>query len=289
MIRHSVPETLREEELSRYLKRAWPLLPGHVLRDILKKKDVRIGGVRSGKGSMVRGGDEIEIYAPDKYFSQEVQIVFNDGALLAAVKPQGLPSLSDQAGVGADTMQQRLTRMFPTAKLCHRLDTATGGVMLASLNEDVEQKAFDTFKNHWIRKRYKAVLCAKPPKEDLLLTAYLKKDSKGASVFISDRPSSGAKQILTRLHLLKPLGRGLYLAELEPITGRTHQLRAHMAHISCPILGDDKYGDRARNKAEGFAGKLCLWCEEMQITKESPLSGYADRLFHADCPEWIQK
>ena len=68
MIKHTVPSKLRQEELSRYLKRAWPLLPGHVLRELLKKKDVRIGGVKSGKGDLVRGGDTLEIYAADKYF-----------------------------------------------------------------------------------------------------------------------------------------------------------------------------------------------------------------------------
>ena len=289
MIRHTIPSALREEELSRYLKRAWPLLPGHVLRDLLKKKDVRIAGVRSGKGAIVRGGDEIEIYAADKYFTAEAETVFDDGRLIAAVKPQGLPSLPDQDGVGADTMEIRLQRKYPTAKLCHRLDAATGGVMLAALDSETEEKAFDAFKNHQMRKTYKAVLCAKPPKEDMTLKAYLKKDAKKATVYVSDKPSNGAKEIVTRLHVVKKLRGGFYLAELEPVTGRTHQLRAHMAHISCPILGDDKYGDRSRNKDAGFMGRLCLWCEEMQIPKDSPLSAYAGIKFRADCPEWIEE
>ena len=289
MIRHTIPSALREEEISRYLKRAWPLLPGHVMRDLLKKKDIRICGVKSGKGAMVRGGDEIEIYAPDKYFMPEAEIVFDDGHLIAAVKPQGLPSLPDQDGVGADTMEVRLQRTYPSAKLCHRLDAATGGVMLAALDNETEEKAFEAFKNHQMRKTYKAVLCAKPPKDDMTLKAYLKKDAKKSTVYVSDKASAGAKEIITRLHLVKKLRGGFYLAELEPVTGRTHQLRAHMAHISCPILGDDKYGDRQRNKDAGFMGKLCLWCEEMQIPKDSPLSAYTGIKFRADCPEWIEE
>ena len=289
MIRHTIPSALREEEISRYLKRAWPLLPGHVLRDLMKKKDVRIGGVKCGKGAMVRGGDEIEIYAADKYFTAEAEITFDDGRLIAAVKPQGLPSLPDQDGVGADTMEIRLQRKYPSAKLCHRLDAATGGIMLAALDSETEAKAFDVFKNHQLRKTYKAVLCAKPPKDDMTLKAYLKKDAKKSTVFVSDKASNGAKEIITRLHLVKKLPGGFWLAELEPVTGRTHQLRAHMAHISCPILGDDKYGDRSRNKDAGFMGKLCLWCEEMQILGDSPLSAYAGIKFRADCPEWIEE
>ena len=289
MIRHKIPSALREEEISRYLKRAWPLLPGHVLRDLMKKKDVRIGGVKCGKGAIVRGGDEIEIYAAAKYFEPAAEIIFNDGSLIAAVKPQGLPSLPDQDGVGADTMEIRLQRAFPTAKLCHRLDAATGGVMLASLNDEINEKAFENFKNHNLSKIYKAVLCNKPPKDDMVLKAWLKKDAKKSTVYVSDKVSGGAKEIITRLHIVKKLPDGFYLAELEPVTGRTHQLRAHMAHISCPILGDDKYGDRSRNRDAGFIGKLCLWCEEMQITEDSPLSTYAGIKFRADCPEWIKE
>lgn len=289
MIRHTVPTAVREEELSRYIRRAWPLLPGYVLRDLLKKKDVRISGVRSGKGDMVHGGDELEIYAAQKYFEADAEILFDDGRLIAAVKPQGLPSMADQDGVGADTMELRIQRKYPSARLCHRLDAPTGGVMLAALDADTESRAFEVFKTHSLRKIYRAILCAKPPKDDMLLRAYLKKDAKKSTVYVSDTAGNGAKEIVTRVHLVGKLKNGLCFAELEPITGRTHQLRAHMAHISCPILGDDKYGDRTRNKSEGFAGRLCLWCEEMQIFEDSPLSAYAGVKFHADCPEWIQK
>ena len=126
MIRHTVPPKVRQEELSRYLKRAWPLLPGHVLRELLKKKDVRIGGVKSGKGDVIHGGDTLEIYAAEKYFVIPAELIFDDGRLLAAIKPQGLPSLPDAEDVGADTMEARMQRSHPGAKLCHRLDAGTG-------------------------------------------------------------------------------------------------------------------------------------------------------------------
>ena len=288
MIRHEVPAGMKPEELSRYLKRAWPLLPGFVLRDLLKKKDVRINGAKSAKGDLVRGGDILEIYAPEKHFCPEAEIIFDDGHLLAAVKPQGLPSLPDQDGVGADTMQARLQRTHPTAKLCHRLDTATGGVMLASLDEETENAAFEAFKQHAMGKAYRAILIHKPPKGEMTLKAHLFKDAKRAAVRVSDRAVPGSKEIITRLKLLGEKN-GLWEAELEPVTGRTHQLRAHMAHIGCPILGDDKYGDRERNKQLGFTGRLCLWCEKMTVPAGSPLKGYEHETFHAEAPEWLKK
>jgi len=288
MIRHEVPEKLRCEELSRYLKRAWPLLPGHVLRELIKKKDVRVNGVKSGKGDSVCGGDFLEIYAPEKHFCPTAEVIFDDGRLMAAVKPQGLPSLPDADDVGADTMEIRLQRRNPGAKLCHRLDAGTGGVMLAAVSEDVREQAFEAFKRHEIKKTYRALLCKRPPRDKMTLKAHLTKDARHASVRVTDRPGGGSKEIITRVKLRGQIG-GLWDAELEPVTGRTHQLRAHMAHIGCPILGDDKYGDRERNKQLGFMNRLCLWCETLEIPAGSPLRDYAGEKFHAPCPDWMKK
>lgn len=287
MIRHEVPFGIKPEELSRYLKRAWPLLPGFVLRDLLKKRDVRISGVKSGKGDMVRGGDILEIYAPEKHFCAGAEIIFDDGHLLAAIKPQGLPSLPDQDGVGADTMLARLQRSHPTARLCHRLDAATGGVMLSALDDATEQAAFEAFKQHAMSKTYRAILTQRPPRDEMTLRAHLFKDARRAEVRVSDKAVPGSKEIITRVKVLGQAS-GLWDVHLEPVTGRTHQLRAHMAHIGCPILGDDKYGDREINRHLGFMTRLCLWCETMIIPEGSPLKDYENEIFHAEAPQWLK-
>ena len=288
MIRHEIPAGVAPQALSHYLRRAWPLLPGYVLRDILKKRDVRINGARAGKDDNVRGGDLLEIYADPRHFEPAAEILFDDGHLLVAVKPQGLPSLPDRDGVGADTLQARLERVHPGARLCHRLDAATGGVMLAALDDETEARFFEAFKAHALKKTYRALLLGAPPKGERVLRAHLLKDARRASVRVLDRPAPGAKEIVTRVKPLRALEDGLWEAELEPVTGRTHQLRAHMAHIGCPILGDDKYGDRERNRRLAPGGRLCLWCETMEIPKES-IEKYAGMRFHADPPEWLKK
>lgn len=288
MIRHEAPAQLRQEELSRYLKRAWPLLSGHVLRELLKKRDVRINGTKSGRGDLVHGGDVLEIYAQEKYFTAPAEVLFDDGRLLAVVKPQGLPSLPDADGVGADTMELRAQRIHPEARLCHRLDAATGGVMLCAMDEGVYEQLLAAFREHRLRKSYRALLTARPTQGEGTLHAYLLKDARRASVCVVNKPASGAKEIITRFKLLGERD-GLWEAELEPVTGRTHQLRAHMAHIGCPILGDDKYGDREKNKALGFVGRLCLWCEAMEIPADSGVTGYAGMRFHSSRPDWLEK
>ena len=121
----------------------------------------------------------------------------------------------------------------------------------------------------------------------MILHAHLTKDARRAAVRVTDKPVSGSKEITTRVKLRGQIN-GLWDAELEPVTGRTHQLRAHMAHIGCPILGDDKYGDREKNKQMGFMNKLCLWCETLEIPEGSPLKDYVGQRFHADCPEWMK-
>ena len=287
MIRHEIPAGVPAQELSRYLRRAWPLLPGHVLRDVLKRRDVRVNGARAGKGAQVRGGDALEIYADARHFEPAAEILFDDGRLLVAVKPQGLPSLPDRVGVGADTMQARLKRVHPGARLCHRLDAGTGGVMLAALDDETDALFFEAFKGHALRKTYRAVLLGAPPKGEKTLRAQLVKDARRASVRVLDRPTPGSKEIVTRVKPLRTLEGGCWEAELEPVTGRTHQLRAHMAHIGCPILGDDKYGDREENRRRAPAGRLCLWCETMEIP-EGTIEKYAGLRFHADPPEWIK-
>ena len=289
MIRHEVPAGVNAQELSRYLRRAWPLLPGHALRDLLKNRDVRINGARAGKGAQLRGGDRLEIYGDARWFEPSVEILFDDGHLLAAVKPQGLPSLPDRDGVGADTMEARLRRTHPTARLCHRLDAATGGVMLASLDGDANERALAAFKNRELHKTYRAILSGAPPKGERTLRAQLFKDAKRGAVRVSDRPSPGSREIVTRVKPLRTLADGLWEAELEPVTGRTHQLRAHMAHIGCPILGDDKYGDREINRRGGAAGRLCLWCERIEIPAGGALAAWAGQSFQAEAPKWLEK
>ena len=287
MIRHVIPDGVPEMPLRQYLKRAWPLLPGFALRDILKKRDVRRDGLRLGGEAVVRGGEELMIYAPDKYLLPAVEVLFDDGHLMAAVKPQGLPSLADADGVGADTMQARLERVHPGARLCHRLDTGTGGVMLAALDDETCNRAFEAFKSHCIDKRYAALLCRRPPKDSLTLRAYLRKDAKRANVRVTDTPAPDAKPIETRIHVLGARG-DFWRVSMSPVTGRTHQLRAHAAHISCPILGDDRYGDRDINRKYGMEHRLCLWCEEIGIPEGSPLRDYVGKKFRADAPEWVE-
>ncbi len=288
MTLHRVPEGLAPMGLEKYLRRAWPMVPGRVFRDALKKRDVRVNGVRAGVGDTVRGGDALTLYIEDRWLAPEAEVIFTDDRLIVAVKPQGLPVDADRDGVGADTLLARLNRHWPDARLCHRLDAATGGIVLAAADDAVWQQAFEAFRNHrGIAKRYRALALGDFKRREGTLDAFLIKDARRGEVRVVHREVLGAKPIRTRYWVGENAAPGLWRVSLEPVTGRTHQLRAHMADFGHPLLGDDRYGDRAANRR--FPGvKLCLWHEALTVSEDSPLIDYRGMTFEAQAPGWIE-
>lgn len=284
---HAVPAGVPPMALEKYLRRAWPLVPGRVFREALKKRDVRVNGVRSGGDAIVRGGDALAIYLADEWLSPEPEVIFSDDRLIVAVKPQGLPVDVDQDGIGADTLLTRLQGRWPGARLCHRLDAATGGIVLAAADEAVWQQAFEAFRNHGVQKQYHALAFGRFERPEGTLKAWLLKDARRATVRVLHRAAAGARPITTNYRVGEAAAPGLYHVTLEPVTGRTHQLRAHMADFGHPLLGDDRYGDRAANRRFSI-GKLCLWHERLTVPADSPLIDYRGRAFESPAPEWLE-
>ena len=269
--------------LEKYVRRAWPMLPAHAVRDLMKKRDVKRDGARLGAEDIVCGGDGLVLYLPDKFSPAAAEFVFDDGRLMAAVKPQGLPVDVDQDGVGADTLLSRIRKEHPSAQLCHRLDAATGGLVLAAADEETLSQALLTFKDHALSKKYLALCKGGFSKREGTLKAWLVKDAKKSTVRVVHREEKNSKPIETRYRVVDEAN-GVARVELEPVTGRTHQLRAHMADFGHPLLGDDKYGDRTLNKRG--PGGLCLWCAELKLGKSCPMENYRGKKFASPLPAW---
>ncbi len=286
MIAHTIPEGVPPMALERYLRRAWPLIPGHALRDLCRKKDVRVNGVRSEGKASVRGGDALLIYADPARFEAAADILWTDERLIVAVKPQGLPVDVDQDGVGADTLLARLQRRWPAARLCHRLDAQTGGILLAAADERVYAQALEAFKAHGVQKTYHALALHPFESNQGTLRAWLAKDARKALVRVVHSPRPGARPIETRYQVIARVSEDVCRVALEPVTGRTHQLRVHMADFGHPLLGDDKYGDRAANRLRPGL-PLCLWHARLRIPNDSPLADYRGRAFEAPAPAWL--
>ena len=285
MIEHRIPDAAPAMPLDRYLRRAWPMVPGRVLRALDKRKDVRVNGQKSDGRVTVRGGDALSIYAEARWFEPEADILWTDEKLIAAVKPQGLPVDVDRDGIGADTLLARLRRRWPEARLCHRLDAQTGGIVLAAADDAVYEQALEAFRAHGLQKEYHALALNRFDRPEGTLRAWLKKDAGRAEVRVLHRDAPGARPIETRYRVLGEAAPGLWRVALWPVTGRTHQLRAHMADFGHPLLGDDKYGDRTANRR--FNAGLCLWHARLEISANSPLKAYRGRVFEVPEPEWL--
>ena len=277
MLTHRIPPGVPETPARRYIRRAWPLLPEREVREAFARRDVKKNGARIAPADTVRGGDELTLYVNAAF---PLEVIFDDGRLLAVSKPQGLPVDVDQDGVGEDTLLARLRAYNENARLLHRLDAQTGGVLLAALDEQTYQNGLTAFREHQLVKTYRAVARGPFPAKAGEWRDYLVKDARRATVRVTKHPGGGAKPIITRWRALEALGENWFLVALEPVTGRTHQLRAHMAFYGHPILGDDKYGGR-----ETRAARLHLWCRGVEPLPGA-LGNYAGRAFIAPEPDW---
>ncbi len=260
---HTVPQGVSQTPLKTYLTRAFPTWPGWLLRETLKKKDVRINGKRSGAEGVVCAGDTLSLYVDDHYFETPLDVLYEDEHWLIVDKPTGVPVAPDGRSIGGDTMQTRLQAHCAQARLCHRLDTGTGGVLVAAKDDATEEAAAKAFAGHDMLKLYRCVVVGHPPQKEACLKAYLIKDAQASSVRIVDYPAPGALSIETRYRVLAER-EGLALLEVRLMTGRTHQIRAHLGHVGLPLLGDDKYGDRSANRQHHIAQPQ-LWCVRIEL------------------------
>ena len=261
--------------LSEFLYFNFNGLTRNTLFKALRKKDIRINSIRINENQLVYLGDNITVYIVDDllYKNPIIEKIYEDENILVLNKP------NDIEVTGNNSLTSTLEKEYQYISPCHRLDRNTTGLVLFAKNEEALNILLEKFKNHEIEKHYLAKVYGIPKVNSQNLKAYLFKDNKKSFVYISDTPKKGYVQIETSYTLLdKNVKENYSLLDIELHTGRTHQIRAHLAHIGLPIIGDGKYGINEINKK--FKCKSQLLCSYILKFNFINDSGILDYLNH---------
>lgn len=265
------------QRLDKFLLKAVRGLPLSLLYKDLRTKKIKLNGKRTTGNALLTEGDEISLFIKDEFFDApdesdartlgairpKLSVVFEDENLMILNKRPGVLVHEDADG-GENTLILHIKAYLygkgeydPAAEqsfapaLCNRIDRNTGGMVIAAKNAAALRDMNERIREGEISKFYLAAVHGKMEKREATLCAYLRKDSAKNQVTVHDTPFPGAKKILTRYRVLAEKN-GRSLLEVELLTGRTHQIRAHLSHIGHPLLGDGKYGHNEDDRKMGY-------------------------------------
>ncbi|WRS28021.1 RluA family pseudouridine synthase [Oscillospiraceae bacterium MB08-C2-2] len=269
------------QRLDKFLHKAVPLLPTSLMQKYLRLKRIKIDGKRAAGSDRLVVGSVVSLYISDEFFQEQtvdfrsapsdLDVVYEDDQLLIINKQPGL-LVHEGDGHDRDTLIMRIlhylykkNEYIPdlensfTPALCNRIDRNTGGLVIAAKTFEALQIMNQKIKDREITKLYLCIVHGVPTQKSALLKGYHTKDSATNTVRISKAPVPGAKTALTSYRVLA-VRKDLSLLEIKLLTGRTHQIRAHMASIGHPLLGDTKYGVNRMNRDSAFQFQaLCAY------------------------------
>ena len=300
------------QRLDKFLTKSLPTLPQALLYKYIRLKRIKRNGRRAQISDRLQAGDTLELYINDEFFekprpqydflraAKTLDILYEDENLLLLNKKVGLLSHPDETEY-VDTLITRVKRylyekgeydpdseQFFTPSLVNRIDRNTCGIVMAAKNAEALRALNAIVKSRQLHKMYLCVVHGRPPREADTLEGYLRKDEAKNKVFVSRKSAPDAKQIRTRYRVLDSY-RDLSLLEVELLTGRTHQIRAHLASVGCPLLGDGKYGTNAQNKRYGYKKQfLCSYKLTFDFTEDVGALQYLDKQTFALPDVWFE-
>lgn len=268
------------QRLDRFVGKTVPLLPSSLTQKYIRLKRIKVNGKGFPRDGKIQEGDVIQMYINDEFFevpteenaylkiaSPKLDLIYEDDNILLINKEAGVLCHSD-GGWSYDTVIARVQAYLYQKKewrpreenafspaLCNRIDRNTQGIVLAAKNAEALRILNEKIKNREIDKYYLTVTAGYPDPKDGTITSYLFKDEVGNQVKLSRKPVPGAKTAITEYRTIAVDG-PLALVECRLHTGRTHQIRAQLASIGSPLLGDGKYGREKINSRYREKGQL---------------------------------
>ena len=261
------------QRLDRFLAKAVPLLPASLAQKYIRLKRIKLDGKRAERDTRLCEGNVLQLYINDEFFDEprpenayltvtapKLNVVYEDENLLLVDKRPGLAvHPHDGAEYGKTLIDHVQAYLYArgewkpraensfTPALCNRIDRNTGGIVIAAKNAEALRILNDKIRDREIEKYYLCAVQGRPKPPEGRLENWLFKDAQKNQVFVKSKPEPGAKTAVTEYRLLVSKG-PLSLVECRLLTGRTHQIRAQMAHAGWPLLGDGKYGRERFNK-----------------------------------------
>lgn len=237
---------------------------------LLKNREIKVNGKKVNADMPLSLGDKVAYYLTPKQESKPAfYTVYEDENVLVVDKESGVNSEAVFSALSGER----------ECYFLHRLDRNTRGLMIFALNARSEEELLKAFRERRTEKIYHAVCFGDFKRDGGILTAYLKKDENRSQVEIFDLPVIGAEKILTEYRVLEREN-GYTRVEIALHTGKTHQIRAHLAHIGCPVAGDTKYGRKEENKRYNLT-RQCLVAKRLKFDLSGSLAYLSGKTFES--------